>query len=166
MAYRSSKQEATKKTQNLMFLGRETDLPVDLLYPPPPMEEESQNEIIINYEDYVKELQAKMRTVHELARNSLLEASQRQKLVYDRRISKHTYKVGDAVWLHSYAKPKGLSRKLQLRSEGPFKVIEKIADLTYKVKKSRKASFKVVHFNRLKLYRGSLSKWFTRSTNK
>ena len=44
MAYRSSKQDATKKTQNLMFLGRKTDLPVDLLYPPPPMEEESPNE--------------------------------------------------------------------------------------------------------------------------
>ena len=39
MAYRSSKQEATKNTPNLMFLGREIDLPVDLLYPPPPMEE-------------------------------------------------------------------------------------------------------------------------------
>ena len=158
MAYRSSKQETTKKTPNLMFLGRETDLPVDLLYPPLPMEEESPNE------DYAKELQAKMRTVHDLARNSLLEASQRQKLAYDRKISKHAYKVGDAVWLRSYAKPKGLSRKLQLRWEGPFKVIGKISDLTYKVQKSSKASFKVVHFNRLKLYRGSLSKWFTRST--
>ena len=158
MAYRSSKQEATKQTQNLMFLGRETYLPVDLLYPTSQMKEESPNE------DYVKELQVKMRTVHELARNSLLEASQRQKLAYNRRVSKHTYRVGDAVWICSYAKPKGLSRKLQLRWEGPFKVIEKISDLTYKVQKSRKESFKVVHFNRLKFYRGSLSAWFTQST--
>ena len=41
MAYRSSKHEATKKTPNLVFLGRETDLPVDLLYPPPTTEEKS-----------------------------------------------------------------------------------------------------------------------------
>lgn len=156
MAYRSSKQEATKKTPNLMFLGREIDLPVDLLYPPPPVEPETPED------EYVVKLQNKLKTVHEMARNSLLEAGQRQKLAYDRRVNKHAYKVGDAVWLRSYIKPKGLARKLQLRWEGPFKVVGKISDLTYKVQKSRKADFKVVHFNRLKPYRGNLSTWFTR----
>ena len=155
MAYRSSKHEATKKTPNLVFLGRETDLPVDLLYPPPPTEEQSPSD------EYVQVLQQKLQAVHELARNSLLEAGQRQKLAYDRRVSKHTYKVGDAVWVRTYAKPKGLSRKLQLRWDGPYKVVGKISDLTYKVQKSRKTSFKVVHFNRLKLYRGYLCAWFT-----
>ena len=96
-------------TPNLMFLGSETDLPVDLLYPAPPVESASSND------EYVKDLQHKMKTVHDMARNSLLEAGQRQKLAYDSRVSKHSYKVGDAVWLRSYIKPKGLSRKLQPR---------------------------------------------------
>ena len=43
MAYRSSKQESTKHTPNVMFLGRETDLPVDLLYPPPPVESDDRS---------------------------------------------------------------------------------------------------------------------------
>lgn len=159
MAYRSSKQEATKKTPNLMFLGREIDLPVDLLYPSPPVDPESPKD------EYVVKLQNKLKKVHEMARNSLLEAGQRQKLAYDRRVNKHAYKVGDAVWLRSYIKPKGLARKLQLRWEGPFKVVGKISDLTYKVQKSRKADFKVVHFNRLKPYRGNLSSWFTCGTS-
>ena len=86
-----------------------------------------------------------------------MEAGQKQKLAYDRKVSKHTYKVGDAVWLRSYAKQKGLSRKLQLRWEGPFKIVSKILDLNYKIQRSRKADFKVIHFNRLKPYRGNLS---------
>ena len=155
MAYRSSKQESTKHTPNIMFLGRETDLPVDLLYPPPPVESDD-----CSTNEYVAELKYRLKTVHEMARNSFMEAGQKQKLAYDRKVSKHTYKVGDAVWLRSYAKPKGLSRKLQLRWEGPFKIVGKISDLTYKIQRSRKADFKVIHFNRLKPYRGNLSSWF------
>lgn len=110
------------------------------------------------------ELQNKLKAVHEMAQNSLLEASRKQKTLYDRRVSKHSYKIGDAVWLRSYRKPRGLSRKLQLRWEGPFKIVGKISDLTYKVQKNKKSDFKVVHFNRLKPYRGNLSAWFTHAT--
>ena len=95
-----------------------------------------------------------------MALNSLMEAGQKQKLAYDRKVSKHTYKVGDGVWLRSYAKPKGLSRELQLQWEGPCKIVGKISDLTYKIQRSRKADFKVIHLNRLKPYRGNLSLWF------
>ena len=159
MAYNSSRHETTKQTPSLLFLGREPNLPVDLLYPPPPVESKSPND------KYVIELQNKLKFVQEMARNSLLEASQRQKLLYDRRVSKHCYKIGDAVWLRSYTKAKGLSKKLQLRWEGPFKVVGKISDLTYKVQRNKKSEFKVVHFNRLKPYSGILSNWFTCSTS-
>ena len=135
-----------------MFLGRETDLPVDLLYPPPSVESDDRST-----NEYVAELKYRLKTVHKMARNSLMEAGQKQKLAYDRKVSKHTCKVGDALWLRSYAKPKGLSRKLQLRWEGPFKIVGKISDLTYKIQRSRKADFKVIHFNRLKPYRENLS---------
>ena len=156
LAYNSSKQESTNQTPSLLFLGREPNLPVDLLCPPPPVESKAPNDA------YVIELQNKLKTVHEMARNSLLEASQRQKLLYDRRVSKHCYKVGDAVWLRSYTKTKSLSRKLPTPLGRPFKVVGKISDRTYKVQKSKKSDFKVVHFNRLKPYIGSLSTWFTR----
>ena len=128
MAYRSWKQESTEHTPNIMFLGCKTDLPVDLLY------------------EYVAKLKYRLKTVHEMSRNSHMEAGQKQKL-------------GDAVWLRSYAKSKGLSRnlsrKLQLHWEGPFKIVGKILDLTYKILRSRKADSKVIHFNRLKTYRGN-----------
>ena len=153
MAYRSSKHEATKQSPSILFLGREIDLPVDLLYPAPPIEPRTPSN------EYVTEIQDKMKTVHEMARASLLEASRKQKIQNDRKVSKHSYKIGDAVWLRSYTKQRGLSRsrKLQLRWEGPFKIVRKKSDLTYKVQKNKKSDFKVVHFNRLKPYRGNLS---------
>lgn len=154
MAYRSSKQESITMTPNMMMLGREIDLPVDLLYPPPPTETN------LPSNEYVVQLQNKMKIVHEIARASLLEAGQKQKRLYDSRISKHKYTVGDAVWLRVYARPKGLSKKLQLRWEGPFKIVSKLSDLTFKIKKSQKAVCKIVHFNRLKPFRGKLSAWF------
>ena len=155
VAYRSSKHEATKQSPSVLFLGREIDLPVDLLYPAPPIEPRTPSN------EYVTEIRDKMKTVHEMARASLLEASRKQKIQYDRKVSKHSYKIGDAVWLRSYTKQRGLSRKLQLRWEGSFKIVGKISDLTYKVQKNKKSDFKVVHFNRLKPYRGNLSSWFT-----
>ena len=154
MAYRSSKHESTNMTPNMMMLGREIDLPVDLIYPPPPTEAKQPND------EYVIELQNRMKMVHEMARESLLKAGQKQKWLYDRRVSKHKYNVGDAVWLRLYIKPRGLSKKLQLRWEGPFKIINKLSDLTYKVQKHKNATFKIVHFNRLKPYQGKLSAWF------
>ena len=93
MAYRSSKQESTTMTPSMMMLGREIELPVDLLYPPPPTD----TKLLSN--EYAVQLQNKMKIIHETARASFLEASQKQKRLYDNRISKQKYNVGDAVWL-------------------------------------------------------------------
>ena len=79
MAYRSSKQESTKMTPSMMMLGCEIDLPVDLIYPAPPSEPKSSSE------EYVLDLQNKMKKVHDIARASLLEAGQKQKRLYDHK---------------------------------------------------------------------------------
>ena len=158
MAFRSSKQESSNFSPCMMMLGREIDLPVDLIYPPPltypPM----------SREEYVLDLQKRMHKVHELARASLVEAGQKQKRLYDRKISSYSYSKNDAVWLRVYVKPRGLSKKLQLRWEGPFKVIEKISDLVFKGQRNRKARCKIVHFNRLKPYTGKVGSWFKRNS--
>lgn len=72
-------------TPNMMMLGREIDLPVDLIYPPPPTKAKRPND------EYVIELQNRMKMVHEMARESLLKAGQKQKWLYDRRVSKHKW---------------------------------------------------------------------------
>ena len=154
MAFRSSKHESTKFSPCMMMLGREVDLPVDLIYPGPSSESPK------SCDEYVLDLQNRMLKVHELARSSLIEAGQKQKRLYDRKISQYSYSKNDAVWLRVYVKPRGLSKKLQLRWEGPFKIIQKISDLVFKIQKNKKASCKIVHFNRLKPYTGKVSSWY------
>ena len=158
MAFRSSKHESTNFSPCMMMLGREVDLPVDLIYPAP------ESEPPASCNEYVLDLQNRMLKVHELARSSLVEAGQKQKRLYDRKISQYSYSVNDAVWLRVYVKPRGLSKKLQLRWEGPFKIIQKISDLVFKIQKNKKSSCKIVHFNRLKPFTGKLSSWFARTS--
>ena len=42
-------------------------------------------------------------------------------------------KKGDLVWLHNAAVPKGKSKKFHKPWEGPFRVVKKISDVTYRV---------------------------------
>ena len=73
MAFRSSKQESSNFSPCMMMLGREVDLPVDLIYPSPSSEPK------MSGDEYVVNLQNRMHRVHELARASLVEAGQKQK---------------------------------------------------------------------------------------
>lgn len=64
------------------------------------------------------------------------------------------YEKGDAVWLHSLARKKGISPKLQRPWQGPFLVTHRLNDVLYKIQETQKSKPKVVHSNRLKPYVG------------
>ena len=76
----------------MMMLCREVDLSVDLMYPSPSSEPK------MSGDEYVVSLQNRMHQVHELARASLVEAGQKQKRLYDSKISQYTYSKECAVW--------------------------------------------------------------------
>ena len=128
MAYRSSKHESTGQTPSLMMLGREILLPVDLLYGPLPGTPELPSDAA-----YVQELQNHLWEVHQLARQQMLQASDRQKKSYDHKIYQNQYKCGDLVWLSVTRKTKGRSSKLDLKWDGPYTVRRVISDLIYAV---------------------------------
>ena len=59
---------------------------------------------------------------------------------------------GDLVWLHSPAIPRGQSKKLHCPWTGPYCIVNKLSDCTYRVQNmcNRRQRY-VVHFDRLKL---------------
>ena len=63
---------------------------------------------------------------------------QRQKGLYDKRAHGKPYKIGDYVCLHSPVVPRGGSRKLHRPLTGPFKVITKLSDGTYRIQNLEK----------------------------
>lgn len=64
------------------------------------------------------------------------------------------YEKGDAVWLHSLARKKRISPKLQRPWQGPFLVTHRLNDVLYRIQETQKSKPKVVHSNRLKPYVG------------
>ena len=54
------------------------------------------------------------------------------------------------MWLYSPAVPRGKSRKFHHPWKGPFKVIERVAECTSKIKCIKGTKTQCVHFDRLK----------------
>ena len=155
MAYRSSEHESTGMTPNMLMFGREVNLPADLLYPQPPGQCQRPNT-----HQYLGQFQDKLSKVHDIAREKMLKASEKQKFYYDNNSKKPNYRTGDPVWLRTYKKSVGKTPKLQFRWEGPYKIIQKISDVTVKIQRNLRANMKVVHINKLKPYNGKLPTWF------
>ena len=71
--------------------------------------------------------------------------------MYDRKRHGEFYQAGDLVWLHSSVVPRGASRKLHRPWTGLYKIIKKLADVTYRIQNCTGWRHRlVVHFDRLK----------------
>ena len=149
MAYRATPQGSSQCSPNMLMLGRETELPVDLMIGKPPCSEEVTSKV-----EYVCKLREKLEDAHEYARYQLLQSARRQKKSYDHRVDENSLEVGEFVWLHNPNKKKGLSPKLQRRWVGPFLIVSKLGDCVYRIQKSQRTNPKVVHRNRITKYHG------------
>ena len=152
MAYRSSRHESTGETPNMLMLGREIGTPLDLMVETPG---ESQCET-----DYAWEFRERLRQAHDNARKVLKTSAEKQKKHYDRKVTSSTYKEQDFVWLHNPQRKIGVSSKLRIPWEGPYMIVDKLSDVHVRIQKSPRATCKIVHADRIKLYQGpELQTW-------
>ena len=153
MAYRSSDHESTGFSPSMLMFGREIELPIDLIFGSYPdsieTDEKSEN-------DYLKDLRKGLWDIHDVAREKMKHASDRQKRQYDTRVHSRQYRVGDAVWIFNPLRRKGLSPKLQPHWIGPYIIREVYTDLIYKIARQNGSKEIVIHHDRLKPYFGSL----------
>ena len=146
-AYRASVQASTGESPNMMMMGREVHLPLDLVVGMVPEERECETE-------YVEDLREQMRAIHARARHALDISTRRQKKNYDRSRHGPVYEEGQFVWLYDNRRRTGLSRKLGLPWQGPYLVVGALSDVVFRVQRSVRGKTKVVHADRLKLYEG------------
>ena len=144
MAYRSSEHETTKLSPCMLMLGREIELPIDLVYGPHPQRDDFAEETDAQ-SSYVQNTQQLMWKVHQKARNNIAKASEKQKRGYDIKAHKNSYKIGDPVWLNIFTRTKHISPKLQRQWDGPYFITEVVSDVLYKIQKSQNSKFQVVH---------------------
>ena len=82
--------------------------------------------------EYVRDVRDTLEEVHEHAREHLRTAQKRQKDRYDQRIAGEQIEVGDRVFLHDPAVKRGQTKKLHSPWQGPYIVVTKIGDVTYR----------------------------------
>ena len=131
MAYRSVPHQTTAATPNLLMLGREVTLPVDLVMEPIPEEEQEPT----NYSGYTGNLIDDLRMIHQTAREVTNRQMVSQKRQFDKNVHMVTYEPGEVVWEHSPANKKGLSPKLLMRWSGPYVVVTRLNDVNYRIRR-------------------------------
>ena len=144
MAFRTSVHESTGYTPQFLVFGEEINLPIDIQYPSP----EQPNKTDVH--QFVQQKRVDMQRAHEAARIHLQAAQLRRNALYNSKFHGPRYKPGDNVWLHSSVIPKGLSPKLSSPWEGPYKIVQCLEDVTYKIKNTVNQKETIVHYDRLK----------------
>jgi hypothetical protein len=153
-AYRRTEHQSTGCTPNLMMLGRETSIPLDLIIGAPPGE----TPCPIEWVQKVKEAQ---RTAHEFARVQLKKSAASQKRYYDRGRRETQFKEGDPVmyWYKPLARG-ALSRPWT----GPVLVRRTWkGSHVFEIQGGIRHKPKIVHGDHLKLYEGTevvLTPWW------
>ena len=144
LSLRATVNRNTGFTPNLLQLGREVNLPIDILFgrkgEPPAYPSE-----------YIRDLEEKMRDIFAATRKTLQAAQCRQKTDYDTRASlrQRRYEVGDLVYVLNSTTQVGHSPKLQPTMKGPFIVCGALSSCLFKVRERRRIS--VVHHDRMRI---------------
>ena len=145
MAYNTSVHATTGFTPFFLMFGRQARIPVDLMYGT------AEPESVNSYGEYATRLQESLTSAYEIARRSLGKKQERQAELYNKKMHGEPYEVGALVWLLNPQIPRGKSKKLHRWWTGPFKVVKKLSEVTYRIQHvSNRAKRLVVHFDRLK----------------
>ena len=150
-AIRRTPNRSTGFSPNRMVFGTELAMPVDIVYGT------VGDELKAESHEYVKQVAERQRLVHDLARENLQASQKRNKRDYDQRVYRYWYKAGDFVYVRDKTSRKGFSKKLEHPWRGPWLVVQLVhdSDVLYELTDGKRQV--VVHHDRVKPYRASVS---------
>jgi hypothetical protein len=145
-AYRNSPQESTGEKPSYLMFGRDVRLPMDVSLDPQPSTK-------IDPLDYRAELITRLERAWSLARENILRAQQRQIANYRNTGSNREFQIGQQVWIYTPKVRKGTVRKFAKNWFGPYRIIEKLSNINYRVRSNgNQIVEQVVHIARMKPY--------------
>ena len=118
MAMHATENRTTGFTPNMLMLGREVNLPVDILTGSARVNSEK-----LEPAEWLTKLQEIMTEAHTLARENISSSQRRQKRLYDLRSNENIFDEGDVVYKLDQSTKIGRSRKLQSPCIGPYLII-------------------------------------------
>ena len=131
MAFRSSVHSSTEHTPFELMFGREMRIPLDVMMGSGPMNNES------SYSEFVTDLQGGLEAAYRDVRQNLKVAQRRQKDAYDKGVRHMVFEAGDLVLRYDPQLKPGEANKFHRQWEGPYEKVERVTDVTYRVKKVR-----------------------------
>lgn len=141
MAYRASVQESTKCTPNLLMLGHEVSLPLDVITGTVRQRPE------LCPSRYVEWVRETIQRAFDHAHEQLQASFARQKRYYDHNLKVREYDTDSPV-LRWY--PPEANQKLGMGFIGPYKVVRKINEIHYEIERCSDSKRKIVHVDHLK----------------
>ena len=144
-AYRTTVHSATGYSTFFLRYGTHPRLPVDLITgsQPPQLENKAQNQ-------YARDLYYKLHKVYTFVRDHLKSKQISMKKQFDRSSHIVQYNVGDFVYVWKPA-PAGCDhRKFYDHYQGPFKIVSKVTEYTYKIE-LQPGKHDIVHMEKLRL---------------
>jgi hypothetical protein len=87
----------------------------------------------------------------KIAKDRLIEAKEKQKYYYDRTAKRIDFKIGDRILLKQLAIVPG---KFNMRWEGPYTVVEKKSNVSYRIGSNDGKKRMVVQADRMKKFQG------------
>ena len=133
-AYRTSVQESTGCTPYQLVFGREVRLPIDVMFGLPPHYPTELNK-------YAMGLRLRLDRAYRQVREYMGLQQRRQKGHYDKLCNGKPFKIGDMVWLHCPAVPRGKSPKLHCYWQGPYIIHKVLSDILYIWRNERSPEF-------------------------
>ena len=144
LAFRTSPSESTGETPFYLLYGREPRLPMDVSLLPPA---DPASSIIEHRRRIVKQIEQ----AQTMARENIQRAQQKMKTYYDRTARDPDFQEGMKVWVYTPKRFTGLSKKLLHNFHGPFRIIEKLSPVHFRLRTcNNKQVTTIVHANRMK----------------
>ena len=147
MAFRMSPSlNSTGYSPFYLMTGQHMQLPPDLLL-------ENTPNITGCPKQYIEDITKNLKLIRDTAKNNLLKHKALFKKYYDRKTNIPNFRIGDYVYVTVEHNPVGVSKKLYPRYSGPFYIVHKGKNHSYKLRHCRtnKLLKYTVHANRLKL---------------
>lgn len=142
MAYRSCLHESTHCSPNLLMLGREIALPLDVMTGSHHTHNTIECPIL-----YIEWMRSAMQRAFDIAHDNLNSSFQKQKKYYDVKLKHRQFEIGDKV-LRWY--PPQANQKLGMGWIGPYTITRQLCDIRYEIQDCTTSQLKIVHVDHLK----------------